>query len=260
MKLSSSFIILITFIFLFQSCATRKHTVSFNNRNILDTTTVHSKNKISYKIKSGDILYVKILSINEDIDKLFSLETNGNSNYLSNTSSSYIKGYFVNEKGDIKLPVIDTIHIAGLSLDSAEVLIQKRVNDYFNNATLIIKLLNFHISVLGEVNSPGQFDIFYNGVTLLDAIAKAGGITQYGDKKHILLIRNYQDEIVTTKLDLTDINILDSDHFFLQPGDVIMVQPVKLKNFRLNAPTITLIATSITTLVLMLNFAGVGNN
>ncbi|MBK8807509.1 MAG: polysaccharide biosynthesis/export family protein [Bacteroidales bacterium] len=164
------------------SCTTREHLVHLYNRPETQQIQEHTKNNTPHLLQPGDLLYIKILSLNQDIDKLFNLES-GTNTTVSGNASIFLKGFTIDNKGYVKIPVIDTIHIAGMDVFAAEEKIQKSVNKYFNNSTLIIKLLNFQISVLGDVRNPGQFTVFQNEISVFEALALAGDATEYGDKK-----------------------------------------------------------------------------
>lgn len=255
MKYKISLLVFIVSTIILNSCVSREKTIYLHSRGTSSETIEHQKNNIKHKITPGDILYIKILSINPDITELFNIESSNTQSTYSNGASLYIKGFFVNDSGYIKLPVIDTVQVAGLSLNDAELRIQTEVDKYFKNSTLIVKLLNFNISVLGEVNRPGTFEVFKQELTVFEAIARAGGVQDYANISEVLIIRSLKDKNETFRIDLTDASIMDSERLFLLPNDVIIVEPLKSKHFRVvSAPNISLILSAITTTILVLNF------
>lgn len=250
-----STITLIIITSIFSSCVSRKNTIYLHNRDNSKEITEHTKVTKTHKVVPGDILYVKILSLNPDITELFNIESSKQNSGSNDVASLYIKGFFVSDSGYIKLPIIDTVKVVGLSLTEAEQKIQVEVDKYFKNSTLIVKLLNFNISILGEVNRPGSFDIFKNEITIFEALARAGGVKDHGNITNILVIRTLRDKNETFQIDLTDIQALDSDKIFLLPNDVVIVEPLASKHFRvMDAPNISLILSAITTMILVLNF------
>ena len=98
------------------------------------------------------------------------------------------------------------------------------------------------------------FNNFNTQLTVLEAISMAGDITDYGNRKKVLVLRPSSDGTKTFRLNLTDRSILASDGFFLLPNDIIYVEPIKSKSFKINIPTVSLAFTSISTLILILNF------
>jgi polysaccharide export outer membrane protein len=211
-------------------------------------TLVVPKKSIDPLLQIGDVVYVRIMSINKDINDLFNLDNNTNLSSASDASIA-LKGFTINSEGYIRLPVIDTVHVAGLSLTDAEKKIQEQVNLYFKNATVILKSLNTKISVLGEVNHPGNFVLAKPEVSVLEALAMAGDVNQYADKRNVTIIRGADGNNITYKIDLTKKSILESKDFYLYPNDIVIVNPLPMKAFRLSSPTFSLFFAGITALV-----------
>jgi polysaccharide biosynthesis/export protein len=139
-------------------------------------------------------------------------------------------------------------------MDEAINAIRQRADRYLKDATVIVKLISFKISVIGEVNRPGTYNNFNNQLTVLEAISMAGDITDYGNRKMVLVLRPAADGTSTFRLDLTNSEILSSDGFFLLPNDIVYVEPIRNKSFRINMPAISLVFSSISTLILILNY------
>ena len=119
---------------------------------------------------------------------------------------------------------------------------------------VIVKLVSFKFSVLGEVGRPGTYSNFNNQLTVLEAISMAGDITDFGNRRQVLVLRPTKEGTKTFRLNLTDISILTSDGFFLLPNDIVYVEPIKSKMLKINLSTISLLLTGISTLILILNF------
>lgn len=219
-----------------------------------DTVMSFSQNNLNVILQPGDVVYIKVLSIDKETSALFNLDASGGGVNTTGEVSTALKGYTINEDGYIKLPVIDTINLAGLTLSKAEEVVQKRIDGYFINATVILKLLNTKISVLGEVNRPGTYNILRNSINLFEALALAGDITQYGNRKSILIVRTINNANITFRVDLTKENIIQTEQFYLLPNDIVIVEPLPLRAFRLNTTTISLIFSGLTTLVTTLTF------
>ena len=211
------------------------------------------KRYIDYKIQKNDILYIKILTPDKNNLALFNPE----SSYayrLQNEISLYLEGYKVDEHGEIAMPVIGKVKVSGMTIQEIQNKIQKLVDEYLNNSTVIVKLINFKITLLGEVSRPGVYNIYKNNINVLQAIGKAGDMSDYGDRRNILVIRTDDKGTNTYKIDLTNINMLSSDAYYLMPGDIVYVQPIKAKTFRRNIPTYSLFLSIVTTFVLLLNY------
>ncbi len=239
----------------FSSCTSHRQLVYLKNVDSVSAEAYYPKNRPEYRIQTRDIMYIKIYSLNEEMSSLIN-QTIGSyqQNLFQNETSLFINGYAVSDSGNIEIPILGRIKIAGKTMDEAITAIRQRADKYLKDATVIVKLISFKISVIGEVNRPGTYNNFNNQLTVLEAISMAGDITDYGNRKHVLVLRPTADGTRSFRLDLTNKNILISDGFFLLPNDIVYVEPIKSKTFRLNIPTITLVFTSITTLILVLNY------
>lgn len=238
----------------FSNCTSKKNIVYLENRSENNAAIQYNKNSIENKLQPGDVIYVRILSVNKEINDLFNLDNSGSRTNITSETSINLQGFSINPDGYIRLPIIDTIKVVGLTVFEAEDVIQKSVNAYFKNATVIVKLLNAKISVLGEVNRPGSFIVYRNELSIFEAIALAGDVNQYADKKRVLVIRTSGEKNETYRVDLTNENVMNSKSFYLLPDDIVIVEPLNLKSFRLNTPTISLAFSAISTLILTLNF------
>ncbi len=122
------------------------------------------------------------------------------------------------------------------------------------DAHVIVKYGGFKFTVLGEVKQPGMFYIYNNRLSLLEAIGRAGDMTDFGNREYILIIRPTQSGSITFRINLLDKNVLQDPNFYLTPNDVVYVEPVKTKNWKLNASNVSIILSSITTMILVINF------
>jgi polysaccharide export outer membrane protein len=237
------------------SCTSHRQLVYMKNIDSLSNENFFPKTRPEYRIQTRDILYVKIYSLNEEMSNLIN-QTIGTyqHNLFQNETSLFINGYAVSDSGYIEIPILGKILISGKTMDEAIGLIRERANKYLKDATITVKLISFKVSVIGEVNRPGTYNNFNSQLTVLEAISMAGDITDYGDRKRILVLRPTTNGTKSFRLDLTSKDILSSDGFFLLPNDIIYIEPIRSKLFRINMPTISLALTSISTLILVLNF------
>jgi polysaccharide export outer membrane protein len=171
-----------------------------------------------------------------------------------NETSLYINGYTVNDSGNVTIPVLGQVNVLGLTIDEATSNIQGKANIFLKDATVIVKLISFKVTVIGEVNKPGTYTNFNNQLTVLEAIGMAGDITDYGNRKEVLVVRPNPEGTTTYHINLQDKSLLLSEGFFLLPNDIVIVEPIKSKSFRLNIPTLSLFLTSLSTLILILSF------
>jgi len=234
------------------SCSKYKDLVYFNQANLPDST--YRPEYVDFSINKGDLIYFTVHSINKEINSIFNDATNSGINYAYSKANLFIRGYTVNNAGEINLPFIGNVFLEGLTVDSAESKIQSLISEYFNDVTIKVKFVSYNLTILGEVNAPGFYTIYDRDFNILEALGMAKDINVYGDRKHIKVIHQNADGITTKIIDLTTDDIFSGKKFFLQPNDIVYVPPRKNKNFRLNAPNISIVLSSITTLILVLNF------
>ncbi len=254
MKKEFIFCIVCLGILLFSNCASRKKMVYMNDHPKGDTVMTYPQNYLNVILQPGDVVYVKVLSIDQETSALFNIDAMTGGGNTTGEVSTTLKGYTIDEKGYIRLPVIDTIKVAGMTISQTEQLVQQKINGYFKNATVILKLLNTKISVLGEVNRPGTYSILRNSINLFEALALAGDISDYGNRKSVMIIRTVNNENITFRVDLTKENTIATEQFYLLPNDIVIVEPPPLRAFRLNTATISLVFSGLTTLVTTLTF------
>lgn len=246
---------LVVYIFGLSSCTSRRHIAYLNTIEKDTISHEYTVPVVDHKLNVGDIIYVKIMSSNADISTLFNPSDYGFSGYgqSSTSSSSFLKGFMIDPDGNINLPIIKSIKIAGMTVAEAERKVQQVVDENLNNTTLIFKLLSFNVNIMGEVRDPGTKEIYQARLNIFEALAKAGDIKETGDKKNILVMRTIGNKIITYSVDLTDDSILSTDKMVILPNDIIIVQPLRLQAFRMNLPAISVLFSAATTLMLAVN-------
>lgn len=252
MKKSSRFSIiafLLCFLFL-QSCIPMRKVVYMKNNPITDKEIptippVHH-------LEIGDVLFVRVLSQNDKSHEFFNVETNTNSS-INNTSmaSLYLNGSAINSAGEIEIPVMGKIYLLGQDLEKAKISIQKVVDEYLKDAIVIVKLANFQVTILGEVNNAGTFPVFKESVTIFEALAMAGDLSDYANRQKIKIVRTHNNKKNIYNVDLTDQQLLLSDFYYLRNDDMLYVEPLKYRTFRKSQSQIVLSA--LTTLALVVN-------
>ena len=136
-----------------------------------------------------------------------------------------IDGYLVGEDGSIKLPIVGSVDTTEKTTSSLAIEIQEALSPYIKNPSVNIRLLNFRVSVLGEVSRPGTFTVLEERISIPQALGLAGDLTINGDRNHVLLIRSQDGQKVNQVIDLTKSDFLQSDFYFLKQNDIIYVRP-----------------------------------
>lgn len=242
----------------FTSCKSTRNMTYFQ-----DLTANTQKNTPAqvpeYLIRADDNLYVDVQSMNQEVSQLFSPSKSINSSGgtysdYGQTSSQYLNGYSVNQKGNILLPVIGEVSVGGLTEEGAKEIVQKKVAEYFKDATVKVKILTFKVTVLGEVKNPGLYYNYNKSITILDALGMAGGTTDNATVKKLLVIRTTSSGNKSYRIDLTGKKIMTSEAFYLLPNDVLYVEPDKYKNFPLNSTIFSITLAAISTTILILSY------
>jgi polysaccharide biosynthesis/export protein len=210
-----------------------------------------------YKIQPRDILYItaKALTPEGSIKDFLSIS----STYLNTSqgeSAGAFFGFNVDPLGYIVIPSLGQIKVSGLTVEEIRKVVQELADKVYKNSTVECKLLSFKFTVIGEVRSPGAYINYNNYLTVLEAIGRAGGIGDFGNRDRALVVRPYDKGTKTFRINLQDKNLLTSEAYFLLPNDVVIIEPMKQKIFNLNLPTLsffinTTLLTLSTTLLLI---------
>ena len=163
-------------------------------------------NAPEYLIKTEDNLYVNVQSMNMEVNQLFSPSKTasyggGTQSDFGQLSSQYLNGYPVNQGGMILLPVIGEVSVVGMTEESAKDAIQKRVAEYYKDATVKVKILTYKITVLGEVRNPGVYYNYDKSITILDALGMANGTTDDASIRNVLVLRTTANGKKSYRLD-----------------------------------------------------------
>jgi polysaccharide biosynthesis/export protein len=241
----------------FSSCIPTKKLVYFPDPqfNTAELTPIINQAN-SYRLQPRDVLSVRIKTLDTESSDYFNLQSE-NGFFSYNQATAYINGYSIDDKGNIDLPETGLVNVGGLTVNEAQAKIQKSFASYLKRATIIVKLVSFKITVLGEVQNPGHYYIYNNQATLLEGLGMAGDMTDFGNRENITLVRQTKDGLGAALINLKDAKVLSSQFYYLQPNDVIYVQPLKAKNTRSNLNALNILSIvfgAISSLVLLLNF------
>ncbi len=204
-------------IFIISSCATKEDVVYFQNAK--DFETIVDTDSFTTKFKVNDILSIYVSTYDLDAVKPFNLfKSNGGTN-------SEPIDYLVDNDGNIDYPVLGKIKLLGLTVEEAKELFKEKLSDYLKNPIVNIRILNYRISVLGEVRSPGRYNISGERITLLEALSLAGDLTIKGKRKNVLVIRDFNGNKTYTRVDITNKELFNSPVYYLTQNDVVYVEP-----------------------------------
>ena len=246
----STFIKLLVLLLIIQGCTPMSKITYLNDSQSgeWDVSPIPPK----HHLEIGDILMVRVISRNEESNNLFNIESNTNSaNSTLTAANLYLNGFTISQEGTIDIPNVGKVFVLNQTLEEAESTISLKAEEFLINPFVIVKLANFQFTVLGEINAPGNYPVYKEGLTIYDAIAMSGGINDYGNLKKIKIVRSEKNKKQIYNVDLTSSNILTSDFFYLRNNDLIYVQPLKFKGFKKSQSQLLLSA--LTTFAVLFN-------
>ena len=248
MKKIFSLLILMTLIF---SCASEKDILYFQNSDQLNLKEINQK--FEPIIETNDILYITVSSINEEVLRPF-LKTQ--QIQQTNSTNPGLDGYLVNIDGEISFPVLGNIKVVGYTRDFVEELLKEKISVYVKDVVVDVRIMNFEITVIGEVAKPGVFQINDERVTLPEALALAGDLTEDGKRTTITIVREENGIRKVKNIDYTNSDFFNSEFYFLKQNDLVYVEPskkgVKKSGFIPDIPALLSLATVILTTVILL--------
>ena len=186
-----------------------------------------------YRLQINDVLNISIKTLDPKLAAVFNTSNDVSSS--KSESELYFNGFTVDDHGTIRIPILGELNVIGFTLEEVRMKIENQLlKDYFNkeaNIFVIVKMAGFKYTINGEVGNTGTKVLFQDHVNIMEAIANAGDITITGNRKAVTIIRQLPTGIQMQEIDLTDINVLKSPYFYLQPNDYIYVKPVKQKTW-----------------------------
>ena len=244
MKKISYFFLAAVAVLAVTSCSTPKNVAYIQNSDSID----YAKSEYLYdaRIMPKDILTITISTVNPEASAPFNLVVRPTlTSVTSNisTSGGALQIYLVDNNGCIEFPVVGTLQVGGLTKSMCEKLIHDKIKRYMNaeeNPIVTVRMSNYKISVIGEVNRPGMFTVGNEKINIFEALAQAGDLSIYGVRDRVKLIReNAKGRKEIHTINLNDANIVNSPYYYLQQNDVVYVEPnqVKARNSAIGTST-----------------------
>lgn len=214
------------------SCIPHKDTIYLQNKNTaLDSLQIITETQTAYRVQIYDILSVQVKLLDQENVQIIN-PVGDKSLVISGEERAYFDGFTVDLHGDIRIPTLGKIKVLGYTTEEIEQMIEKKLLDeQFKetaNIFVTVKLSGFRYTTMGEIGS-GTKTLYQERVNIFEAIANAGGIPVTGNLKDVLILRQYPQGQKVHHLDLTDINVMNSPYYYIQPNDIIYVKPLKQK-------------------------------
>ena len=211
-------IYLILVIFITESCSVNK--VLFEN--IPENLEIKIPEAV---ITYGDLIDVKISSLTNQSTSIFSPIAMDKIGTIRDAEARKLDAYLVDSSGNIDITYIGKIKAYGLTCTSLSDSIKNKLKEYVKTPSVSTKILNFRVSILGEVANPGTFDVIDQNMTFIELISRAGDFNKNADPTKVMIIRSSNNEIETQYLDLTSYEFFTSEYYFLKQNDKIYVRP-----------------------------------
>jgi len=252
--------LLLVLVLFSSSCITNKDVVYLQNKGTIANDSLQIKALAQpYRVQIDDILSINVKALDEELVKIFN-PTNTSAIAGGNIGLSeqglYFNGFTVDLHGNIEFPILGEINVLGYTVEEIEDKVKDLLLEkYFKETAQIfvtVKLAGLRYTTLGEIGNKGTQVLYRERVNILEAVANAGDIAQTGDRKDVLIVRQYPDGQKIHHIDLTDIAAMESEFYYIQPNDIIMVKPLKRKALgagQTATQTITTVASIFSVLV-----------
>lgn len=237
------------------SCVPQKDILYLQNKdNAENTSHIISEVQKPYRVQINDILNIRVKAVEQKLVNVFNPAGDANLN-AGSAERAYFDGFTVDLHGDIRIPTIGKVSVLGYTTEEIEKILEKKLVDVeFKEAANIfvtVKLSGLRFTANGEVGSPGTVTMFQERVNIFEAIANVGEIPITGNKKDVLIIRQYPQGEKIHHLDLTDVNVMQSPYYYIQPNDIIYVQPIKQKSWGTGTTGVQSLTTIVSVLSLV---------
>lgn len=221
------------FAVVFASCVPQKKMLYLKNAQMAAENLSQeyiNERSIDYKLQPGDNLYIRFINT-IDNQSAASLGENAYRSQLTSDASIYLQSYTLDEDGYIELPLTGKMELKNLTVDQAKEKMQFEINKFVNQTTLVVKLSNFNLTVLGEVTRPGMYKVYQSQINLFEAVAMAGNMTSFAKRDDVKIIRQTDHGSEIVNVDMGEADILSSPYYYLKPNDIIYVEPLKIKQW-----------------------------
>tara|TARA_R110002020_G_scaffold434476_2_gene644592 strand:- start:1572 stop:2360 length:789 start_codon:yes stop_codon:yes gene_type:complete len=224
-------LLVITVLWLFASCVSRKDTTYFYEPDELvspATIEINQQFKKYLTVQPNDELTITVSAIEQEAAIPFNPPIVGSGNVsggsVSVSGGNQLQTYLVDQEGNIEFPVLGTVKVVGLTRIELAQKLKDLITPYLNNPIVSVKLSNFQVSVLGAVNKPGTYTVSNEYLTIPKALGLAGDMTIAGRRDNVLIMREERGKITKAYLDLTSNATIDSDFYYLKQNDIIYVE------------------------------------
>ncbi len=249
---------LIVLLLTLYSCIPSKKVTYLQDLNHDTLTSKYFSKSHEYLLQNGDNLYVSVESL--DTETQIALSGNLQMQNVQGVGAKYKDVYFIDNEGFINLPHIGKLQIVGKSLSQAYDTINFKYANFFNQVKVNVRLANGYITILGEVNKPGRYELTYEDrISIYELLGLAGDLKKQADRNNVKIVRRNNDENQVFIIDLTKANALENPIFYLQPNDLVYVEPLKAVFWEQESfpfmSTVSIVLATITSLLVIFTYS-----
>ena len=236
------------------SCVPLRKTVYLQAKEVADTASSYvNEVNFDYRVKPGDNLYIRVVTFDQQTTTLLNPLVMGG-NAATNDAGVYLQSYTVSEAGYLDFQMVGEIFVRNMNVDEIRSTIEEKLKKYLKELVVVVKLVNFNITVIGEVKRPGQYKIYQTAINIFEAIAYAGDMTDFANAEKVAVVRQTKTGSKVEMFDLTKRRILASDYYYLKPNDIVYIRPVRGKQFTFAQFPYGIIFGFISTTILLLSY------
>jgi len=258
---STYLLVILVVVICFSSCiSTKQLTYLQEPENGVDSIIPIRKMQEPYRLQINDLLSIRVKALDQETVGIFNPIGDSNLN-ATGEEKLYNDGFVVDPHGNIRIPSLGEIQVLGYTVEEVRQELEKRLlADYFKeeaNIFVTVKIAGIRYTINGEIGGPGSNIIYRDQVSIMEAIANSGDITLVGDRKNVVIIRQYPLGQKVHHIDLTQIDAMNSPYYFIQPNDLILINPLPQKSLGFGTTgissftTILTIITGLTSVILL---------
>ncbi len=254
------FLSTILLIVLASSCISTKRLTYLQqekDEEVTDSLIALSHIKKPYRVQTNDLLSIRVKALDQELVGMFNPIDDSNVS-ATTEEKAYFDGYRVDQRGEIKIPTLGNVKVIGMTLEEIEELIKEKLyQNYFTskaNLFVTVKLPGIRYTTIGEIGNTGGQVFYKEDVSIMEAIANSGDILMTGDRRNVTIIRQYPEGKRIHHIDLTKIDAINSPFYYIQPNDLIIINPLPQKSYGIGTEgfgTITTILGILTTITII---------
>ena len=264
MKIIYPFLFFIIAVSTISCVSTKQLTYLQEDTGDADTLTIMKKRQEPYRLQINDLLSIRVKALDQETVGIFNPISDASLN-ATGEEKLYNDGFVIDDHGNIRIPSLGEVNVLGYTVNEVREMLEARLlKDYFKeeaNVFVTVKLAGIRYIINGEIGRPGSNIIYRDQVSIMEAIATSGDITITGDRKDVVIIRQYPAGQKVHHIDLTKLEAMNSPYYYVKPNDLILINPLPQKSFGTGTTGIqsittvmAIIAALSTTLLLITRF------